>query len=353
MKELLIGDPVPGLKPGEFLKGDPVADIIPGKIYVVEFWASWCGPCRANLPGLSELQKKFPGVCIIGVSTESDVEAAKAYVARETEHIGYRLCMDARLAADETDGWMTRHWLHANFQLGIPAAFIVDTAGKLAWSGHPAQLETPLSEVVAGSWDLPAAAQAHREALLKNRERERFRLQREISALARSGGDHAALVSAIDKGLSANPILETYFGPQKLIVLMTASHKRRAAVAYARHLIDNVLHDDANGLLQISVFTFRPDQPLIDDDGIDYSAELIGVSIQAAKRVENLLDLKLAELTPSVAQQFETHFARALLAAGQTAEARGHALRALHWGKETGASDKDMAQLDELVGKCR
>ncbi|MGO9237366.1 MAG: TlpA family protein disulfide reductase [Methylocella sp.] len=72
MEDLLIGDPVPGLILGRFLKGEPVA----GDVYVIEFWASWGGPCRRSIPYLTELQKKF-------LELDRDLKsAAMTYAAR-------------------------------------------------------------------------------------------------------------------------------------------------------------------------------------------------------------------------------------------------------------------------------
>jgi thiol-disulfide isomerase/thioredoxin len=52
-----VGDPAPPLKVEKFLKGDPVKAFKPGHVYVVEFWATWCRPCVASMPHLTELQK--------------------------------------------------------------------------------------------------------------------------------------------------------------------------------------------------------------------------------------------------------------------------------------------------------
>jgi len=63
---LNVGDPAPALTSGEFVKGEPVKEFAKGKTYVVEFWATWCGPCRASIPHLSKLQEQNHDITFIG-----------------------------------------------------------------------------------------------------------------------------------------------------------------------------------------------------------------------------------------------------------------------------------------------
>ncbi len=56
-----IGDKAPAMSVEEWLKGEPVNTFESGKVYLVEFWGTWCSPCIANIPHLSEIQKKYSG----------------------------------------------------------------------------------------------------------------------------------------------------------------------------------------------------------------------------------------------------------------------------------------------------
>src|ERR1051325_1895884 len=69
--KLTAGDKAPPLTIEKWVKGEPITGFEKGRVYVVEFWATWCGPCVASMPHLSELQKEYGDrVTIIGVTKE-------------------------------------------------------------------------------------------------------------------------------------------------------------------------------------------------------------------------------------------------------------------------------------------
>lgn len=132
---LKVGDPAPTKLPTAFLKGTKVAALDPKKTYVVEFWATWCGPCVASIPHLSELQTKLKddGVTLMSIHVANGVEAADAFVKKQGKQMEYTV------AKDSAKGDVGKAWLTAAGVDGIPCAFVV-VNGKVAYIGHPASL---------------------------------------------------------------------------------------------------------------------------------------------------------------------------------------------------------------------
>lgn len=148
--KLTEGDPAPALEVEKWVKGSEVK-FEAGKVYVVEFWATWCAPCRAAMPHLSEIQKtlKDKGVTVIGVSSpglRDKIDDVEKMVTEKGDMMGYTVAWDR--AGATVNNYMTAARLR-----GIPASFVIDQKGKVAWYGSPSELDFVLDEVVAGTWD--------------------------------------------------------------------------------------------------------------------------------------------------------------------------------------------------------
>jgi thiol-disulfide isomerase/thioredoxin len=157
-----LGMPAPPLKIDHWVKGSPV-DLAAGKgknIYVVEFWATWCPPCRTSIPHLTKMQKQFKdkGVVFIGV-TDEQLGTVKPFVQNLGAQMDYTVAIDNKQAAHAA-------YLGAFGVRSIPHAFIVDKAGNIAWQGHPMEnLDTALTRVInqpaSAPQPSPAAAKAN------------------------------------------------------------------------------------------------------------------------------------------------------------------------------------------------
>ncbi len=157
-----LGDPAPALKIAEWIKGQPVdLAAVKGKnIVVLEFWATWCGPCKASIPHLSEVQAKYrdKGVILVSVSDEPTSE-----VRQFVESAGDKMAFT--VACDE--GGATKDAYLSALGGGIPYVFIINKAGQVAWHGIPfdGSMERSIDAMLAGTYDLAAAKEDARKAV--------------------------------------------------------------------------------------------------------------------------------------------------------------------------------------------
>jgi len=278
-QSLGLGDPAPKLTVKEFVKGKPITEFAPDKTYVVEFWATWCGPCKVSIPHLTKLQKQYKDVPFIGVSVwEDDPSLVKPFVEKQGDNMDYTVCMDSIPADSKVrrgmDGAMAQNWMKAAGRNGIPSAFIVQD-GKIAWIGHPMQMDEPLAKVVAGNWDLKAARVAY------DQEMAAAAVQRKLNAdiqAAQKDKDYAKVVQLIDEAAIKAPALETSLASIKFGALVRSGQTAQA-VAFGEKIIASAEARNASTLNAIATQTLLPDaDPSVKKIGLAASEKAVAVT---------------------------------------------------------------------------
>jgi len=145
---LAAGEPKPGeapppLKLESFLQGpsstQPSWQTLKGKVVVLEFWATWCGPCVAAIPHLNELADKLKDEPIQFIAiTAEDEKVVRPFLRRKPIH--------AWIGLDGNKSMLDDYGV-----TGIPHTVIVDQKGVIAAITHPTYVtETLLRDVLAG-----------------------------------------------------------------------------------------------------------------------------------------------------------------------------------------------------------
>lgn len=145
-----IGDVPPSFSLTKTLQGPAAPEIswdkLRGKVVVLEFWATWCGPCIHAIPHMNELVEQFKNKPVVFISvTQEDQDVVHSFL--KTHPIEAWIGLDGDGVLDD-----------AFHVVGIPHAIIVDATGRIAAIAHPAEINPEnIDEVLEGKkCSLPA-----------------------------------------------------------------------------------------------------------------------------------------------------------------------------------------------------
>lgn len=283
--DLTVGSPAPPLKLGRFLKGEPVTSLELGKVYVLEFWATWCGPCIEAMPHISELQAKYPKVTFIGVNVwEEDDSAAEQFIKANGQNLKYRIARDdVPEGGGRNDGAMAKTWLAPAEVNSIPTAIVIDAKGRIANITHPMALEECLPQIIKGTWDLDAAAQ--QRLLSESSQRARRKFNERMQALAKSEPTDET-PEELDRIAEEFPDQADILGLIKFKVLVMLDGKTEQTLAAGRTVLKGELGGNPQALNEMALAIVAPERPK------QAAEELNSFALEVAKKMDNLVQKK-------------------------------------------------------------
>ena len=284
---LKVGDAAPKLMASKWVQGDPVKEFERGKVYVIEFWATWCGPCLVSIPHLNELHTKFKnrGVIVIGQDVlENDQSLVAPFVKKMGEQMTYPVALDT--VSESQTGKMAETWMDAAGETGIPTAFVLDQRARIAWIGHPAELqESLLEEILSGNFDLKKAAREHEDRRKKDEQMRTLLSAFQTHTQREEWPQAEAVLAQMDKLLSED---ERHLVAMKRFGLLLDRKDYKAAYKLAEQLSDQ--HRD-NALLQNELAWDIATREGIEDRDLNLAEKVARRADEAAKgRDPEILD---------------------------------------------------------------
>lgn len=317
---LRVGDPAPPIVVTEWVKQNPFeswaadkpidfATATKGKIVVLEFWATWCGPCVQLIPHSNEFNNRYKdkGILFIALTDSTQGQSVKMvqdFVSRRGDGMNYPV------GYDRTQKNHLAYVIDSG-ALGIPHVVVIGKDGRIAWMGHPVEpaMEEVIKDLLLDRYDLDAIAKRRAiEARIKPLSMEFNR--------AASRGDWEKCLSLADDMLEIDPAnreimqyaiqiaINEMHSPDRLRqwvqgVLERQSANSEALALLARLLVESVAPPDRalDLALQAAETAYRADNSRADSLGalalvvynigdVDRAIELQQQALSAANDLE-------------------------------------------------------------------
>lgn len=172
-----IGEAVPAINYGTWIKGQPFEQFEKDRLYVFDFWATWCVPCIASMPHLSTFAKEnSKDVTVVAFNIWENPGSAtfasiQTKVQKFVEKMGDKMALN--VATDTEDQYLGQKWMLEAGKNGIPQTYIIKN-GILLWAGHPANLDSMIQVVRDPGFHISAfKAKEEEKAAQENAEQEK------------------------------------------------------------------------------------------------------------------------------------------------------------------------------------
>lgn len=319
---LKMGDAAPALDIAKWLKGDEVKGFEKEKVYVLEFWATWCGPCIGAMPHLSKLQAKHAeqGLRVVGITAEdpnNSLATVQKFVEKKGSRAAYALAWD-----NEGKTWTS--YMVAAQQRGIPCSFVIGKDGKVAYIGHPMMLDEVIPKVLAGEWK----GQDDVDAIMKGEE-EFMKVFQKIDSDAKAALDELA------KYKEKYPGKKDQIASREMLLLMKAGEWEKAK-ALNEQLAKKAAEEKDSGELETLAFFWMA--PMVNPEKKD-----LGVALESAKKAVELT--KELEISPLMT------LAEIYVATGDKAKAFEYGEKALKLSDDDREKQAIERKLQEYKGK--
>ncbi|MCB9848861.1 MAG: redoxin domain-containing protein [Phycisphaeraceae bacterium] len=241
---LSIGDKAPDLgKDVSWIKGESVTEFEKGHIYVLDFWATWCGPCVKAIPHMDEIAEKHEadGVTVIGVAIwpNDRMTPTAEYVEQRGDDMSYTICADI-------DGATAEKFMKATGSDGIPTCMIINREGLLAWVGHPmAGMDEALSQIIAGTYDIEDAAAANRKKMAVIEKAQPLMKKAET---AYAMGEWETVVTTLQELARLDSEQYGRMTLEAFNMMITRLHDEQRAYNYAREMLEGDWKEDITAL---------------------------------------------------------------------------------------------------------